>query len=367
MLIGCQFVPSGIGDVQDLAADRQHRLGVAITCLLCRAACRIAFDDEELGTLRIVRGAVRELARQPQIALRGGGLSLHLLFGAPAKSLIHAFEDEAEQRFAALLIIGEDYGEGSSIMQERSHSFATKSQVWLLDPRPNHPSIVKAVKDGFALSEASNTPVMLEVRIRACHVTGSFEASDNIRPDLTVRDALEAPRRKTDRVVLPPASYQHEHEKIEKRLPAAKAFIAANRLNEHFGPEDGPVGIILQGGMYNGVNRALERLGLSDLYGDAQLPVHGLNVAYPHLGGEVTGVRAGRRAVQMGRGSRRERGGWVGGSCAGRAVVVLGCVGVVVRLGGDHHHRSRTEECENEDSDGDKEPRRRGSGCSRCG
>ena len=196
-----------------------------------------------------------------------------------------------------LIIIGEDYGEGSSIMQERSHSFATKSQVWLLDPRPNHPSIVKAVKDGFELSEASNTPVMLQVRIRACHVTGAFEASDNIRPELTVRDALENPRRKTDRVVLPPASYLHEHEKIEKRLPAAKAFIAANELNEHFGPEDGPVGIILQGGMYNAVNRALERLGLSDLYGDAKLPMHVLNVTYPLLEEEITGFCAGKRAV----------------------------------------------------------------------
>jgi len=39
----------------------------------------------------------------------------------------------------ALIIIGEDYGEGSSIMQERSHAFAMKSQVWLLDPRPNPP------------------------------------------------------------------------------------------------------------------------------------------------------------------------------------------------------------------------------------
>ncbi len=36
----------------------------------------------------------------------------------------------------ALLIVGEDYGEGSSIMQERSHAFAMKSQIWLLDPRP---------------------------------------------------------------------------------------------------------------------------------------------------------------------------------------------------------------------------------------
>ena len=53
----------------------------------------------------------------------------------------------------ALIIIGEDYGEGSSIMQERSHPFAMKSQVWLLDPRPNLPSIVNAVEDGFELSE----------------------------------------------------------------------------------------------------------------------------------------------------------------------------------------------------------------------
>src|SRR6478609_1471335 len=56
----------------------------------------------------------------------------------------------------ALIILGEDFGEGSSIMQERSHAFAMKSQMWLLDPRPNLPSMVQAVEDGFQLSEASN-------------------------------------------------------------------------------------------------------------------------------------------------------------------------------------------------------------------
>src|SRR3954468_2046136 len=61
----------------------------------------------------------------------------------------------------ALVILGEDYGEGSSIMQERSHAFAMKSQMWLLDPRPNVEAIVNAVETGFELSEASNTPVML--------------------------------------------------------------------------------------------------------------------------------------------------------------------------------------------------------------
>src|SRR5450432_719766 len=79
-----------------------------------------------------------------------------------------------------VIIIGEDYGEGSSIMQERSHAFAMKSQIWLLDPRPNLPCIVKMVEKAFELSEASSTPVFVELRIRACHVHGSFEAKDNV-------------------------------------------------------------------------------------------------------------------------------------------------------------------------------------------
>src|SRR2546425_2782544 len=116
----------------------------------------------------------------------------------------------------ALIGIGEDYGEGASIIQERSHAFPMKSQIWLLDPRPNLPSIVHAVEKGFELSEASNTPVMLELRIRACHVYGSFTARDNARPPFSLKDALENPVRDTNRIVLPPASYLHEREKIEK-------------------------------------------------------------------------------------------------------------------------------------------------------
>src|SRR6476659_8800700 len=125
----------------------------------------------------------------------------------------------------ALIIVGEDYGEGSSIMQERSHAFAMKSQIWLLDPRPNLPSIVRAVEAGFELSEASNTPVMLELRIRACHVYGSFVARDNAPRALTLKDALENPVRDANRIVLPPASYLQEREKVEERWPAAVRYI----------------------------------------------------------------------------------------------------------------------------------------------
>src|ERR1700720_4780813 len=121
----------------------------------------------------------------------------------------------------ALIIIGEDYGEGSSIMQERSHPFAMKSQVWLLDPRPNLESIVRAVETGFELSEASSTPVMLQVRIRACHVHGQFVAKDNQGPKYTLRQALENPVRDANRIVLPPANFMHEKDKLERRWPAA--------------------------------------------------------------------------------------------------------------------------------------------------
>ena len=197
----------------------------------------------------------------------------------------------------ALIIIGEDYGEGSSIMQERTHAFAMKSQMWLLDPRPNLPTIVAMVEKGFELSEASNTPVMIELRVRSCHMTGSFVARDNRRPTLTVGEAAANPSRDLDRIVLPPAIFLHEVEKIEQRWPAGLAFVRDHRLNEWFGPERDDIGIIVQGGLFNTLNRALELVGLSDAWGGARLPVYCLNVVYPLVPDEVTAFCAGKKAV----------------------------------------------------------------------
>ena len=199
----------------------------------------------------------------------------------------------------ALIIVGEDYGEGSSIMQERSHAFAMKSQMWLLDPRPNLPSIVRAVEQGFALSEATNTPVMLELRVRACHVHGRFIAKDNVRPSFTLKDAMENPVRDASRIVLPPGSFLHEHEKIEKRWPAAQKWIREHGLNERFADGTQDFGIILQGGMYNAVVRALELLGLGNAFGDSKIPLYVLNVTYPLIDDEVKDFCAGKRAVLM--------------------------------------------------------------------
>jgi indolepyruvate ferredoxin oxidoreductase alpha subunit len=197
----------------------------------------------------------------------------------------------------ALIILGEDYGEGSSIMQERSHAFAMKSQFWLLDPRPNLPSIVKAVDHGFALSEASNSPVMLMVRIRSCHVTGSFTTRDNQRPTLSVRDALSAPRSDFARVVLPPMSYLHEQDKVKNRWPAAERYVLDHRLNEQFGPQQATIGIVVQGGMYNGVVRALQRLGLADIYGETEVPLYVLNVTYPLVSSEFLEFAQGKDSL----------------------------------------------------------------------
>lgn len=198
----------------------------------------------------------------------------------------------------ALIIVGEDYGEGSSIMQERSHAFAMKSQIWLLDPRPNLPKIVDMVEHGFALSEASHTPVMLELRIRACHLHGRFIAKENVPPPFPLRAAMENPVRDTDRIVLPPANFAHEAEKIAERWPTAIDYITRHRLNETFDGAGHPdLGIIVQGGLYNGLIRALELAGLANAFGETHIPIYVLNVTYPLVDAEITSFCAGKRAV----------------------------------------------------------------------
>jgi len=199
----------------------------------------------------------------------------------------------------ALIIIGEDYGEGASIIQERSHSFAMKSQMWLLDPRPNLPSIVNMVGKAFELSEASNTPVMLELRIRACHVHGSFECRDNLKPKFSRLNRIARPIFDVERIPLPPANYTQEKHKVEVRMPAALKFIREQKLNEFFFGELQDIGIVLQGGLYNTLIRALQQFGLADAFGASKIPLYVLNVTYPLLPDEVARFCSGKRAVLM--------------------------------------------------------------------
>ncbi len=197
----------------------------------------------------------------------------------------------------ALIILGEDYGEGASIMQERTHAFAMKSQMWLLDPRPHLPAIVRAVEQGFELSEATNTPVMLMLRIRACHVYGRFKTKSNRRPAFSAADALAAPTRDYSRIILPPSTYAQEREKIQVRLPAARRFVAERGLNEVIDADASDIGIVLQGGLYNNTLRALELLDCADAFGGSKVPLYLLNVTYPLIPEEWAKFCSGKRAV----------------------------------------------------------------------
>jgi indolepyruvate ferredoxin oxidoreductase alpha subunit len=198
----------------------------------------------------------------------------------------------------ALIVVGEDYGEGASVIQERTHAFALKSSLWLLDPRPNLPTIVRMVEQGFALSEASSTPVMLELRIRACHVYGSFDAKTNIASTFSANRRIPTPALfNYDRLSHPPATFMQEKLKTEQRLPQARQFIVEQGLNEVLGPADGDIGIIVQGGLFNVLNGRLALQGLSDSFGNVQVPTLVLNVTYPLVPEQIAQFCAGKRAV----------------------------------------------------------------------
>src|SRR6476469_1102082 len=165
----------------------------------------------------------------------------------------------------AMIIIGEDYGEGASVIQERSYAYAMKSSMWLLDPRPDLPTIVRMVEKGFELSEASHAPVMLELRVRACHVTGAFAAKNNRASAQSGLNRIDAPATfNYARLAHPPLTFVQETLQIDERFPAAQAFAREHKLNEFIDGECKDVGIIVLGGLTNTVLRALARLGLAD-------------------------------------------------------------------------------------------------------
>jgi indolepyruvate ferredoxin oxidoreductase alpha subunit len=198
----------------------------------------------------------------------------------------------------AMIILGEDYGEGASVIQERSYAYALKSSMWLLDPRPDLPSIVRIVEKGFELSEASHAPVMLELRIRACHATGEFTAKNNRKGVVSGLDKLPGPPRfEYGRLAHPPVIFTQEKLKVEERLPAARAFIARHRLNEVIKGDLADIGIIVMGGLTNSVLRALERVGLADIFGASRVPMLVLNVVYPLVPEEIREFCEGKRAV----------------------------------------------------------------------
>jgi len=81
------------------------------------------------------------------------------------------------------------------------------------------------------------------------------------------------------------------------RWPAAVAFIKEKKLNEFFAGDMHDVGIICQGGMYNAVLRALQALGLADIFGSSKVPLYCLNVTYPLVPDEIVSFSRNKKQV----------------------------------------------------------------------
>ena len=188
----------------------------------------------------------------------------------------------------SLIIIGEDYGEGSSIIQERTHGVALKSTIWLMDPRPNLEVIVRTVHKAFELSEYSHTPVMMQLRIRTCHLQGKFIAKNNIKPQISSTNKVgEVAPHNYDLIAHPPSTYAQEKLKYGQRAKLAKTFISNNSLNEFFEGEIEEIGLIVQGGLYNNLIAALKEMNMSDSLGNTKVSIYVLNIVHPLIPDEV--------------------------------------------------------------------------------
>lgn len=198
----------------------------------------------------------------------------------------------------ALIVVGEDYGEGASVIQERTHAMAMKSGLWLMDPRPELSRIVGMVEKSFELSEATGAPVIMQLRVRACHLQGCFPAKDNVPPSISTRNRLAEPA-KFDyrRLAHPPVTFVQERLKVAERLPAAQTFIRQHELNEVIDGDVKRIGIILQGGLYNTLMRRLYYSGLADAFGTSRVPLLVLNVVHPLVPDELTDFCADKDAV----------------------------------------------------------------------
>ena len=212
-----------------------------------------------------------------------------------------------------LIVVGEDYGEGASVIQERTHAYALKSSMCLLDPRPDLGVMVRMVEHGFRLSEASNMPCMMELRIRTCHVRGSFECKDNLAPaDLDARADGRAGRLRLHAARasagdLPPREAQGRGAH-SGRAPLHRRARAQRTDSGHAHAD---LGIVVQGGLYNALIRSLQQLGLADAFGATDIPLAGAQRHLPAGAGRGGGFlrRQARRAGGRGRPARVHRAG----------------------------------------------------------
>ena len=98
-LVGAHLVDTRRRDVEDLAAQRQDRLGFAVAALLGRAAGRVALDQKQFRSLGDTARTIGQLARQAQAL--GGALARQLLALLAARAILGALDHSLQQRLGA--------------------------------------------------------------------------------------------------------------------------------------------------------------------------------------------------------------------------------------------------------------------------
>jgi len=202
----------------------------------------------------------------------------------------------------ALIVLGEDYGEGGVVAQERKprlraevHDVAARPAAESHDHHRHGRARVRALggvkhagDDGAA---RPRLPCARHLHRQKQPRTRRFDPQPH---GGARRLPLRAPR-------APAGDLPARKKKSEVRLPAARKFIADRKLNEHFDGDESSIGIVVQGGLYNNLVRALHLLGLansfSDERGGCRIPILALNVVYPLVPEEITSFCSGKSAV----------------------------------------------------------------------
>jgi indolepyruvate ferredoxin oxidoreductase alpha subunit len=187
----------------------------------------------------------------------------------------------------AMVFVGEDYGLNSTSVAERTLPYAHKSGLITIDPRADGQLMGQLVKQGYELSEASQTIVLYLFRTRTGNLKVSYRCDDNAQPEINANQRVERWNDVRLQIPIPPYSQAQERRKFEERMPAARKFVRDHKMNEVFPGAQEKIGIITHGMVYNTMLRALSVLGEADETGKCNFPVLCLNVIHPLVPEEI--------------------------------------------------------------------------------
>ena len=175
----------------------------------------------------------------------------------------------------ALIVVGEDYGEGASVIQERTHAFAheildvaARPAARPADDRAHGREGLRALRgDQHAGDAGAAHPRLPRAR--------QFAAKDNRR----AAHLAPRPDGRAAAVQLRPArasagdlragEAEDRASACRRREPSSSSTSSTSI----FAGDLADIGIIVQGGLYNALLRALQQLGLADAFGAARVPI----------------------------------------------------------------------------------------------